>query len=70
MNPSYQPRAIESAAQSAWTAADAYRVTEDARDAQGGYWLFLALGAWMVRRRQRDRFDAARIAGCDVIHFP
>ena len=36
MNPSYQPRAIESAAQSAWTAADAYRVTEDARDAQGG----------------------------------
>ncbi|RZL63097.1 MAG: leucine--tRNA ligase [Variovorax sp.] len=35
MNPSYQPRDVESAAQAQWTAADAYRVTEDARNAQG-----------------------------------
>ncbi|MDB5731128.1 MAG: leuS [Variovorax sp.] len=30
MNPSYQPREVESAAQADWRAADAYRVTEDA----------------------------------------
>ncbi|MDP9900379.1 leucine--tRNA ligase [Variovorax ginsengisoli] len=35
MNPSYKPADVESAAQAHWTAADAYRVTEDARDAQG-----------------------------------
>ena len=35
MNPSYQPADVESAAQAHWTAADAYRVVEDARDAQG-----------------------------------
>ncbi|VTU37394.1 leucine--tRNA ligase [Variovorax sp. RA8] len=31
MNPSYKPSDVESAAQAAWTAADAYRVTEDAQ---------------------------------------
>lgn len=31
MNPSYKPADVESAAQAHWTAADAYRVTEDAR---------------------------------------
>jgi leucyl-tRNA synthetase len=31
MNPSYKPSDVESAAQAHWTAADAYRVTEDAR---------------------------------------
>lgn len=31
MNPSYKPAEVESAAQAQWTAADAYRVTEDAR---------------------------------------
>jgi leucyl-tRNA synthetase len=31
MNPSYKPSDVESAAQAYWTAADAYRVTEDAR---------------------------------------
>ncbi|MGD5250455.1 class I tRNA ligase family protein, partial [Xanthomonas citri pv. citri] len=31
MNPSYQPRDVESAAQATWHAADAYRVVEDAR---------------------------------------
>lgn len=31
MNPSYRPSDVESAAQAAWTAADAYRVTEDAQ---------------------------------------
>ncbi|MDM0115528.1 leucine--tRNA ligase [Variovorax sp. J22R133] len=30
MNPSYKPADVESAAQAQWTAADAYRVTEDA----------------------------------------
>ena len=29
MNPEFNPREIEHAAQSAWTAGDAYRVTED-----------------------------------------
>jgi len=31
MNPTYQPADVESAAQAHWTAADAYRVIEDAR---------------------------------------
>ncbi|VTU39472.1 leucine--tRNA ligase [Variovorax sp. PBL-E5] len=31
MNPSYKPSDVESAAQAHWTAADAYRVTEDTR---------------------------------------
>ena len=31
MNPSYKPSDVESSAQAAWTAADAYRVTEDAK---------------------------------------
>ncbi|SEB21022.1 leucine--tRNA ligase [Variovorax sp. YR216] len=31
MNPSYKPADVESAAQAYWTAADAYRVTEDTR---------------------------------------
>jgi leucyl-tRNA synthetase len=31
MNPSYKPSDVESAAQAYWTAADAYRVTEDAQ---------------------------------------
>ncbi len=31
MNPSYKPSEVESSAQAHWTAADAYRVTEDAR---------------------------------------
>lgn len=31
MNPSYKPSEVESAAQAYWSAADAYRVTEDAR---------------------------------------
>ncbi len=35
MNPSYTPSDVESAAQADWRAADAYRVTEDARDARG-----------------------------------
>jgi leucyl-tRNA synthetase len=35
MNPEFKPSEIERAAQAAWSAADAYRVTEDARDAQG-----------------------------------
>ncbi|MEY8878347.1 MAG: leucine--tRNA ligase [Leptothrix sp. (in: b-proteobacteria)] len=35
MNEKYDPAAVESAAQSAWRAADAYRVTEEARDASG-----------------------------------
>ncbi|MEX8503442.1 MAG: leucine--tRNA ligase [Leptothrix ochracea] len=35
MSEKYEPTALESAAQAAWRAADAYRVTEDARDAQG-----------------------------------
>ena len=35
MNPSYQPADVESAAQAHWTASDAYRVIENARDAQG-----------------------------------
>ncbi len=30
MNPSYQPREVESSAQAHWTGTDAYRVTEDA----------------------------------------
>ncbi|MBI5257113.1 MAG: leucine--tRNA ligase [Burkholderiales bacterium] len=35
MNEKYVPAEVEAAAQAHWTAADAYRVTEDARDAQG-----------------------------------
>jgi leucyl-tRNA synthetase len=35
MQERYDPSAVEAAAQSAWTAADAYRVTEDVRDAAG-----------------------------------
>jgi leucyl-tRNA synthetase len=35
MNPSYQPADVESAAQAHWTASDAYRVIENARDARG-----------------------------------
>src|ERR1700741_4255695 len=31
MNPSYKPSDVESAAQAKWSAADAYRVTEDAK---------------------------------------
>jgi leucyl-tRNA synthetase len=30
MNPSYKPSEVEASAQQQWTAADAYRVTEDA----------------------------------------
>jgi leucyl-tRNA synthetase len=33
--PKYDPKSIETAAQQAWTAADAYRVTEHAKDASG-----------------------------------
>ena len=35
MNEKYVPADVEAAAQAAWAAADAYRVTEDARDARG-----------------------------------
>jgi leucyl-tRNA synthetase len=35
MNEKYLPADVEAAAQAAWAAADAYRVSEDARDAQG-----------------------------------
>ena len=35
MNPSYKPADVETAAQAQWTAADAYRVTEHARNAHG-----------------------------------
>ena len=35
MNPDFKPDQIERAAQAAWAAADAYRVTENARDASG-----------------------------------
>ncbi|HMZ01222.1 MAG TPA: class I tRNA ligase family protein, partial [Burkholderiaceae bacterium] len=34
MNEKYDPAAVESAAQAAWRAADAYRVTEDASKAK------------------------------------
>src|SRR5665811_2545889 len=35
MQDQYQPLDVESAAQNHWRSLDAYRVTEDARDAQG-----------------------------------
>ena len=35
MNPDFKPDQIERAAQAAWAAADAYRVTENALDASG-----------------------------------
>ena len=35
MNPDFKPNEIERSAQAAWTAADAYRVSEDARDSLG-----------------------------------
>ena len=35
MNPDFKPDQIERAAQAAWAAADAYRVTVNARDASG-----------------------------------
>ncbi|MDP4302232.1 leucine--tRNA ligase [Leptothrix discophora] len=35
MNEKYDPAAVEAAAQSQWTAADAYRVVENARDSEG-----------------------------------
>ena len=35
MNPDFKPDQIERAAQAAWAAADAYRVIENALDANG-----------------------------------
>ncbi len=35
MSPEFKPTEIEAAAQAAWSAADAYRVTEDAKDRDG-----------------------------------